>query len=248
MINVKSTREIELMRDACKITGEVLNLLGESVKPGITTQELDAIAEKFIRKQGAIPAFKGYGGFPKSLCASVNNQIIHGIPSNRVLVEGDIISCDIGACYKGYNGDAARTFPVGKISSDAQKLIDVTKESFFKGLEFCYEGFRVSDISHAVGSYAEGFGYGVVRDFVGHGIGADLHESPEVPNFGKPGRGARLVSGMTLAIEPMINGGDYRVKTLPDGWTVETLDGCISAHYENTVLITKGEPEVLTLV
>lgn len=248
MINVKSTREIELMKDACKITGEVLNLLEESVKPGITTKELDAIAEKFIRKQNAVPAFKGYGGFPGSLCASVNNQVIHGIPSDRVLMEGDIISLDIGACYKGYNGDAARTFPVGKISADAQKLIDVTKESFFEGLKFCCEGYRVSDISHAVGAYAENFGYGVVRDFVGHGIGSSLHESPEVPNYGKPGRGARLVSGMTLAIEPMINGGDYRVKTLADGWTVETLDGCISAHYENTVLITKGEPEILTLV
>lgn len=248
MINVKSAREIELMREACKITGEVLNLLGESIKPGITTLELDSLAEKFIRKHNATPSFKGYADYPNALCASVNNQVIHGIPGNRVLKEGDIISCDIGACFKGYNGDAARTFAVGKISEEAQRLIDVTKESFFRGLAYCCEGNRISDISHAIQEYAESFGYGVVRDYIGHGVGAQLHESPEIPNFGRPGRGPRLVSGMTLAIEPMINERDYRVKCLPDGWTVETLDGCLSAHYENTVLITKGEPDVLTLI
>jgi methionyl aminopeptidase len=226
----------------------VLNLLEESVKPGITTLELDRIAEKFIRKHNAIPAFKGYADFPNTLCASVNNEVIHGIPGNRVLNEGDIISCDIGACYKGYNGDAARTFAVGNISEKAKKLIEVTKNSFFAGLEFCREGYRVSDISHAIQEYVDSFGYGIVRDYVGHGVGASLHESPEIPNFGKPGRGARLISGMTLAIEPMINEGDYRVKCMPDGWTVQTLDGCLSAHYENTVLITNGEPEVLTLI
>ena len=248
MIIVKSTKEIELMTVACRITGEVLQLVGEHVKPGVTTKELDEIAEKYIRKNGATPTFKGYAGFPASICASVNHQVIHGIPNRgTVLQEGDIISVDVGACYKGYNGDAARTFGVGNISSEAQRLIDVTKQSFFEGVKFCYENARVSDISHAVQTCAESAGYGVVRDFVGHGVGAELHESPEIPNFGKPGRGARLIAGMTLAIEPMINMGDYRVKTLSDGWTVETLDGCLSAHYENTVLITKGEPRLLTL-
>lgn len=248
MIIVKSKHEIELMETACRITGEVLQLLGENVKPGITTLELDKIAENFIRKNGAVPSFKNYAGFPGSICASVNHQVIHGIPSNRVVLkEGDIISIDVGAKYKGYNGDAARTFAVGNISPEAEKLIEVTKQSFFEGVKFCYENARISDISHAVQVCAENAGYGVVRDYVGHGVGAELHESPEIPNFGNPGRGARLVAGMTLAIEPMINMGDYRVKVLPDGWTVETLDGCLSAHYENTVLITKGEPKLLTL-
>ena len=251
MISVKSLREIELMRSAGKITGETLQLLAESIRPGITTYELDEIAEKYIRKCGAIPSFKNYGGFPKSLCASVNDEVIHGIPSkNRVLCEGDIISFDIGACYKGYHGDAARTEGVGKISDQAQKLIDVTKQSFFEGIAFAKPGQRVSDISAAVQKYAEGFGYGVVRDYVGHGIGSNLHEAPEVPNFADAsrGRGARLVAGMTLAIKPMINMGDYRVEVLDDDWTVRTLDGCLSAHYENTVLITNGEPEILTLL
>ena len=251
MISVKSLREIELMRTAGRITGEALELLAESIVPGITTLELDRIAENYIRKCGAVPSFKNYGGFPKSLCASVNDEVIHGIPSKaRELKEGDIISFDIGACYKGYHGDAARTVGVGKISDEAQKLIDVTKQSFFEGIAFAKPGNRVSDISLAVQTYAEGFGYGVVRDYVGHGIGSNLHEAPEVPNFAdiSRGRGARLVAGMTLAIEPMINMGDYRVKVLDDDWTVKTLDGCLSAHYENTVLITNGEPEILTLL
>lgn len=251
MISVKSLREIELMRSAGKITGETLQLLAESIRPGITTLELDEIAEKYIRKCGAIPSFKNYGGFPKSLCASVNDEVIHGIPSkNKVLNEGDIISFDIGACYKGYHGDAARTVGVGEISPEAQKLIDVTKQSFFEGIVYARPSNRVSDISKAIQEYTEGFGYGVVRDYVGHGIGSDLHEAPEVPNFAEAsrGRGARLVAGMTLAIEPMINMGDYRVKVLDDDWTVKTLDGCLSAHYENTVLITNGEPEILTLL
>ena len=235
MISVKSKKEIELMETAGRITGEVLNLLEEYIKPGVTTLELDRVAENFIRKNGATPTF--------------NHQVIHGIPSNKVVLkEGDIISIDVGACFKGYNGDAARTFAVGNISSEAKRLIDITKQSFFEGVKFCHEGARVSDISHAVQLCAENAGYGVVRDYVGHGVGAELHESPEIPNFGNPGRGARLISGMTLAIEPMINMGDYRVKVLPDGWTVETLDGCLSAHYENTVLITKGEPKLLTLI
>jgi len=251
MISVKSLREIELMRCAGKITGETLQLLAESIRPGITTLELDEIAEKYIRKCGATPSFKNYGGFPGSICASVNDEVIHGIPSkNRVLNEGDIISFDIGACYKGYHGDAARTEGVGEISPEAQKLIDVTKQSFFEGIAYAKPGNRVSDISRAVQEYTEGFGYGVVRDYVGHGIGSALHEAPEVPNFAEAsrGRGARLVAGMTLAIEPMINMGDYRVKVLEDDWTVKTLDGCLSAHYENTVLITNGEPEILTLL
>lgn len=247
MIIVKSKREIELMRVACRITGETLKLMGESIKPGVTTGELDSIAAKFIKSNGCTASFKGYSGYPKSICTSVNQQIIHGIPGEIPLKEGDIISIDVGACYKGYHGDAARTFAVGKISSEAQKLIDVTKDSFFKGVENCYVGKRISDISHAVQERAEREGYGVVRDYVGHGVGFELHESPEIPNYGKPGRGARLIAGMTIAIEPMINMGDYRVKNMPDGWTVETLDGCLSAHYENTVLITAGEPEILTL-
>ena len=249
MISVKSKKEIELMEIAGRITGEVLQLLGEHVKPGITTLELDKLAEDYIRKNGAVPSFKNYAGFPGSICASVNHQVIHGIPSKKVVLnEGDIISIDVGAKYKGYNGDAARTFAVGNISSEAKRLIDITKQSFFEGVKFCHEGARVSDISHAVQLCAENAGFGVVRDYVGHGVGAELHESPEIPNFGNPGRGARLIAGMTLAIEPMINMGDYRVKVLPDGWTVENLDGCLSAHYENTVLITKGEPKLLTLV
>ena len=249
MISVKSKNEIEKMTVAGRITGEVLEVVHEHVKPGVTTWELDKIAEDFIRKNGAVPSFKNYAGFPGSICASVNHQVIHGIPSHSVVLkEGDIISIDVGARYKGYHGDAARTFPVGKISAEAQRLIDITKQSFFEGLKHCYENARITDISHAVQVCAEGAGYGVVRDYVGHGVGAELHESPEIPNFGRPGRGARLFCGMTLAIEPMINMGDYRVKVLPDGWTVETLDGCLSAHYENTVLITKGEPKPLTLI
>ncbi len=249
MINVKSSKEIELMRIAARLTGETLNLLKEHIKPGISTAELDRSAENYLKKNNATPTFKGYGGFPGSVCASVNEQVIHGIPSKKVILkEGDIISLDFGACYKGYNGDAARTYPVGKISEDAEKLIKVTEESFFKGLEFCKPGCRISDISHAIQEYAEKFGYGVVREYVGHGVGRELHESPEIPNYGNPGRGPRLVNGMTIAVEPMINMGDYRVRTLSNEWTVVTLDGCLSAHYENTILITKGEPEVLTLV
>lgn len=248
MIIVKSNKEIELMRTACRVTGETLKLMEESVKPGITTLELDKLAEKFIRENGCIPSFKNYNGFPKSICSSVNEQVIHGIPSNNVVLkEGDIISIDVGANYKGYHGDAARTFAVGKISDKAQKLIDVTKESFFEAVKNCYEGKRISDISTAVQTRAESEGYGVVRDYIGHGVGASLHEEPEIPNYYTPKCRARLVAGMTLAIEPMINMGDYRVKSLSDGWTVVTLDGCLSAHYENTVLITKGEPEILTM-
>lgn len=248
MIIVKSNKEIELMRTACRVTGQTLKLMEESIRPGITTLELDKLAEKFIRDNGCIPSFKNYSGFPKSICASVNEQVIHGIPSNNVVLkEGDIISIDVGANYKGYHGDAARTFAVGKISDEAQKLIDVTKDCFFKAVENCFEGKRISDISLAVQTRAESEGYGVVRDYIGHGVGASLHEDPEIPNYLNPKCRARLVAGMTLAIEPMINMGDYRVESLPDGWTVVTLDGCLSAHYENTVLITKDKPEILTM-
>ena len=248
MISVKSSQEIEIMRTSCRITAEVLELISEHVRPGITTRELDDIAERYIRKNKAVPSFKNYNGFPKTLCTSVNNQVIHGIPGNVVLKDGDIVSVDVGACYKGYHGDAARTFAVGSISQDAQKLIDVTRNCFFEGIKQCIAGNRVSDISHAVQVCAEREGYGVVRDYIGHGVGASLHEGPEIPNFGNPGRGARLVKSMTLAIEPMINMGDYRVKVLDDGWTVETLDGCLSAHYENTVLVTNDAPEILTIL
>lgn len=247
MIIVKSKREIELMRVACKVTGETLKLMEESIRPGITTLELDNIAAKFIKSNKCVASFKNYNGYPKSICSSINNQVIHGIPDNTVLKDGDIISIDVGACYMGYHGDAARTFAVGNISKEAQKLIDVTKDSFFEGVKYCKVGNRVSDISWAVQQRAEKEGYGVVRDYVGHGVGSKLHESPEIPNFGNPGRGARLIKGMTLAIEPMINMGDERVKSLSDGWTVVTQDGCLSAHYENTVLITDDEPEILTL-
>jgi len=237
------------MRKAGKIVGDTLAILQEAVRPGITTAELDKIAEDYIRKCGAVPSFKGYYGFPASICASVNSEVVHGFPSKEVVLkEGDIISIDCGAIIDGFHGDAARTFPVGKISSDAQKLIDVTRESFFKGVEKAVIGNRLSDISHAIQEYAESFGYSMVRDFVGHGIGRSMHEDPEVPNFGRPGRGPKLLKGMVLAIEPMVNMGDFHVKVLSNDWTVVTVDGSLSAHYENTVAITENGPELLTLV
>jgi methionyl aminopeptidase len=248
MITIKSAKEIELMRIAGRIVGETHEKLKEIMKPGITTKELDIIAEEFIRKSGALPAFKGYYGFPASICTSVNEQVVHGIPGHVVLKDGDIIGIDIGAIYEGYYGDAARTHGIGTISSDAQKLIKVTQESFFAGIEYAREGNRLSDISHAIQSYAESHGCSVVRDLVGHGIGKKMHEDPQVPNYGIPGRGPRLSAGMALAIEPMINLGKYAVKTLSDGWTVVTADGSMSAHYENTIIITQGAPELLTLL
>lgn len=248
MIIIKTDMEIEYMRSAGKLVGETLARLEEVVKPGITTAEIDRIAEEFILKNNAKPSFKGYNGFPASICASVNEEVVHGFPSNRVLQEGDIISVDCGAILNGYQGDAARTIAVGKISPDAQKLIDVTRESFFKGVEHAKVGNRLTDISSAVQVYVEGFGYSVVRDFVGHGIGRDMHEDPEVPNFGRPGRGPKLTHGMVLAIEPMVNIGKYYVKVKPNGWTVVTEDGSLSAHYENTVAILNNGPEILTLV
>ena len=249
MILIKTDQEIQLMRKAGKIVGDTLAILQEAVRPGITTAELDKIAEDYIRKCGAVPSFKGYYGFPASICASVNSEVVHGFPSKEVVLkEGDIISIDCGAIIDGFHGDAARTFPVGKISSDAQKLIDVTRESFFKGVEKAVIGNRLSDISHAIQEYAESFGYSMVRDFVGHGIGRNMHEDPEVPNFGRPGRGPKLLKGMVIAIEPMVNMGDFHVKVLSNDWTVVTVDGSLSAHYENTVAITENGPELLTLV
>ena len=235
------------MRQACKITAAARALAGEMVRPGVTTREIDKAVHDFIVSQGAKPSFLGYGGFPGSACVSVNSTVIHGIPGNYVLQEGDIVSVDVGAYYKGFHGDCAATYPCGTISAEAQKLIAVTKESFFEGIRFATRGYRVSDISHAIQKHVESNGFSVVRTFVGHGVGAQLHEEPEVPNFGAPGRGPRLLPGMTLAIEPMVNAGSCDVKVLKDKWTTVTADGSLSAHYENTVLITDGEPEILTV-
>ena len=235
------------MRQACKITAAARALAGEMVRPGVTTREIDKAVREFIVAQGAKPSFLGYHGFPGSTCISVNNTIIHGIPGGYVLKEGDIVSVDVGALYEGFHGDCAATFACGAISTEAQKLIDVTKQSFFEGIRFAKRGNRVQDISHAIQTYVESNGFSVVRSFVGHGVGRQLHEEPEVPNFGNPGRGPRLVPGMTLAIEPMVNAGVYDAKVLKDGWTTVTADGKLSAHYENTVLITDGEPEILTV-
>lgn len=246
-MKVKSDTELEYMRSAGKVVADTLAMIEKVIKPGITTGEIDKFAEEFIRSQGAIPSFKGYGGFPASLCTSVNDVVIHGIPGNRVLVEGDIISVDCGAILNGYHGDAARTFPVGCISKEAQHLIDVTKESFFKGIEKAVVGNRLTDISAAIQKHAESHGYSVVRDFVGHGIGTSMHEEPQVPNYGTAGRGPKLVHGVVLAIEPMINMGNFKVKIKPDGWTVVTTDGKLSAHYENTIAITNSGVEILTL-
>jgi len=253
MILIKSPKEIEYMRESGRIVALALAEMEKAIKPGITTRELDKIATDVLKQNGAIPSFKGQEGFegskpyPATICASVNNQVIHGIPGDYALKEGDIISIDMGALKNGYHGDAARTFGVGKISEEAQKLIEVTKQSFFEGMKFAKHGNRVSDISHAVQTYAESNGCSVVREFVGHGVGAELHEDPQVPNYGKPGRGPRLTKGMVIAVEPMINQGGYDIEILKDGWTVVTKDGSLSAHYENTVLITDGEPEFLTL-
>lgn len=248
MISIKSPRELELMRAAGKIVAETHEKLKEVIKPGITTLELDRIAEGYIRKSGGIPAFKGYNGFPASICSSINEQVVHGIPGPIELKEGDIIGIDIGAIYSGYYGDAARTHGVGEIGDELKKLITVTEESFFKGIEQAIPGNRLSDISHAIQMHVEAYGFSVVREFVGHGIGKNMHEEPQIPNYGPPRKGPRLVPGMTLAIEPMINLGRYAVKVQNDGWTVVTLDGKPSAHYENTIAVTDGTPEILTLL
>jgi methionyl aminopeptidase len=248
MIIIKNNIEIDYMRKAGRLVGETLARLEEVIKPGITTEELDRIAEEFILKHNARPSFKGYHGFPGSICASINNEVVHGIPAKRILQEGDIISIDCGAILDGYQGDAARTVPVGKISKEAEKLIEVTRESFFKGIECAKVDNRLSDISAAIQTYVESFGFSVVRDFVGHGIGKDMHEDPEVPNFGRPGRGPKLKAGMVLAIEPMVNIGKYQVKVEANDWTVVTEDRSLSAHYENTVAILNNGPEILTLI
>lgn len=248
MIIIKNDKEIELMKKAGKIVGETLALLQESVKPGITTGELDRIAEEYIVKCNATPSFKGYYGFPASICTSINEEVVHGIPGEKALKEGDIISVDCGAILNGYHGDAARTFAVGQISEEAKNLIEVTTESFFTGVKKAIVGNRLTDISSAIQEYAESRGYSVVRDFVGHGIGTKMHEDPEVPNFGRPGRGPKLIKGMVLAIEPMINIGEFYVRVQSNDWTVVTKDSTLSAHYENTVAILDNGPEILTLI
>lgn len=247
MITMKSQREIELMREAGRIVAETLVLLEERVKPGMSTLELDQLADDYIRGKGAIPSFKNYNGFTGSICASLNEVVVHGIPSADIIIkEGDILSIDVGAILDGYHGDAARTIPCGNVSEEALKLIEVTKDSFFAGLEQAVVGNRLSDISHAIQTYAESFGYGVVRDFCGHGIGRQMHEPPQIPNYGRPGHGPRLQAGMCLAVEPMINEGTYEVVVLPDQWTTVTKDGKLSSHYENTLVITDGPPVILT--
>lgn len=247
MIILKSQREIEIMKKAGRIVALTLEKIKQALKPGITTGELDQIAEEFILSQGAYPTFKGYRGFPAAICTSINEEVVHGIPGLRTLKDGDIISIDVGASIEGYNGDAARTFAVGNVAKEAMNLIEATRESFFQGLAFAKQGFRLSDISHAIQTYVEGRGYSVVRDYVGHGIGRKMHEDPQIPNYGLPHRGPRLKRGMTLAIEPMVNAGGYEVYTLENRWTVVTKDGSLSAHYENTIAITDSEPEILTL-
>jgi len=247
MITIKNEQELESMRQACKITAAARALAGDMVRPGVTTKEIDRAVYEYIVSQGAKPSFLNYNGFPGSSCISVNNTVIHGIPGLYVLKDGDIVSIDVGAYYKGFHGDCAATFACGAISTEAQKLIDVTRQSFFEGMRFATRGHRVHDISHAIQTYVESNGFSVVRSFVGHGVGRQLHEEPEVPNFGAPGRGPRLVPGMTIAVEPMVNQGVYDVRILKDGWTTVTADGKLSAHYENTVLITDGEPEILTV-
>ena len=246
MITLKSAHEIEAMRLAGKITAAARALAREMVKPGVTTQQIDKAVHRFITKQGAIPSFLHYNGYPASVCVSVNDEIIHGIPGDRVLHEGDIVSVDVGARYRGFNGDCAGTFPCGKCSDEALRLIRITRQSFFEGIQFARVGYRISDIGHAVQEYAESYGYSLVREYVGHGVGASLHEAPEIPNYGKPGHGPRLQKNMTIAVEPMVNVGGYEVRVLDNGWTVVTADGSLSAHYENSLLVTDGEPEILT--
>ena len=247
MIVLKTDREIGYMRDAGKIVGQTLQELKKAIVPGVTTLELDRIADQYIRHAGAIPAFKGYGGFPANICTSVNEQVVHGIPGSRQLSSGDVISLDVGTKLNRYYGDAAITVPVGDVDDELLNLLTVTEESLYKGIEKAIKGNRLSDISHAVQLHAESHGYGVVRDYVGHGIGQRMHEDPQIPNYGPPGRGPLLKNGMVLAIEPMINLGTPEVEVLADDWTVVTADGKISAHFEHTVAVTDGEPLILTL-
>ncbi len=247
-VHIKTREQIEKMRIAGEILAKLDEVLTKEIKPDVTTKQLDSIAEKFIRSQGAIPSFKGYGGFPGSICTSVNDEIVHGIPSERKLKQGDIISVDMGSYIGGYHADAARTYAVGEITPELQKLIDVTKQRFFEGIQFAKQGCHLNQIGVAIQKYVEQNGFSVVREYVGHGIGRKLHEDPSVANYKEQRKGILLKKGMTLAIEPMVNMGSYQLKVLKDGWTAVTRDGLCAAHYENTVVITNGEPEILTLL
>ena len=248
MIVLKTARELNIMREAGRISAGALRVAGMAVEPGVTTGEIDKLAYDSIISQGAKPNFLHYNGYPATACISINDEVIHGIPSkSRVIREGDIVSIDLGACFEGYNGDNAATFACGDVSDEAKRLMDATRESLYEGIRMAIHGNRIGDISNAIQQYVETRGYSVVRDFVGHGVGASLHEAPEVPNFGKPGRGTRLVAGMTLAIEPMINVGTPNVKQLSDGWTIKTADGKLSAHFEHSIAITPEGPVILTL-
>ena len=247
MITLKSSHEIQLMRRAGEITAAARALAGAMVAPGVTTREIDRAVHRYIKSQGAVPSFLHYNGFPASVCVSVNDEVIHGIPGNRVLKEGDVVSIDVGAFKDGYHGDCAATYPCGQISEEAARLIEVTRQSFFEGLRYAREGYRLPDLSGAIQRYVEDRGFSVVRDYVGHGIGTKMHEAPEIPNYVEPRAGRpRFLRGMTIAVEPMVNAGGFGIRVMPDGWTVRTADGKLSAHYENTILITDGEPELLT--
>ena len=247
MVIIKNSEQLKLMRKAGTITAEALLVARDAIRPGVSTKEVDTKIRRFIEKCGATPSFLGYGGFPGSACISINQEVIHGIPSSkRIIEDGDIVKVDVGARYRGYNGDSARTFAVGRVSELAQKLISVTEASFYEAMKVAKAGNRVGDIGHAIESFVISNGFSIVRDYVGHGVGAELHEEPNVPNYGNAGRGPRLYSGMTLAIEPMVNTGTERVKVLKDGWTVVTSDGSLSAHYENSIAITESEPILLT--
>ncbi len=248
MVVIRTSRELALMREACRISANALKLAGTAVEPGVSTLEIDTLVRKYIEKEGATPSFLGYGGFPGSACISVNDVVIHGIPSKDCIIkEGDIVSVDVGAFIDGFHGDNAYTFPCGKISPRAQALLDATKESLYEGIKAALAGNRIGDIGSAVQRYVEDRSYSVVRDFVGHGVGAKLHEDPAVPNYGTPGRGVRLIPGMTIAIEPMVTAGDYRVKVLDDDWTTVTVDGSLAAHFEHSIAITKDGPKILTI-
>jgi methionyl aminopeptidase len=246
-IIIKSPSDIEHMRRAGRITAGARTIAREAVAAGVTTKQIDREVHKFIVKSGAIPTFLGYGGFPASACVSVNDEVIHGIPGRRKILDGDIVSLDVGATFEGFVGDCAGTFPCGEVSPQAKKLIEVTRQSFFEGIKFARPGYRISDIGAAVQEYVEAHGFSVVRDYVGHGVGREMHEAPEVPNYGRPGHGPRLVPGMTIAVEPMVCAGGYDIEVMPNEWTVVTADHSLSAHYENTLLITDGEPEILTM-
>ena len=247
MVIIKNSEQLALMRKAGRITAEALLVAREAVKVGVSTKEIDTKIRAFIEKCGAVPSFLGYGGFPGSACISINNQVIHGIPSPKVIIkDGDIVKVDVGARYRGYNGDSARTFAVGRVSDEALRLISVTEQSFYEAMKVARAGNRIGDIGHAIESFVISNGFSVVKSFIGHGVGKDLHEDPEVPNYGKPGRGPRLYAGMTLAVEPMVNAGGLEVDILKDGWTVVTSDGSLSAHYENSIAITESDPIMLT--